>query len=269
MDAYFETRPDQSLTGPFMLALVFHAALLAGVAVSTLYSHRGDMDAGWGMAGGSMTVGLVGSVPAIPLPQPDVVTNSRVVDESKGLYKTEPVPPPKVEEKATPIPKFEKNKPPKYNSRPSKILENKTPPPPNAVPYGGGGSPAVPYSSPAATMKLGAATEGGMAFNGTGGGNFGSRYSWYVEAVNRRISSNWLQSTIDPQVQFAPRLDVTFQVMRDGTVTNIQVTHSSGNQSVDMSAVRAIRASSPLQGLPGDYGGQYVTVDFWFDFHRQ
>ena len=98
-----------------MLAIVFHAALLAGVAVSTMYSHSGDNDSGWGMAGGSMTVGLVGSVPAIPLPQPDVVTESRVVDESKGLYKTEPVPPPKVEEKATPIPKFEKNKPPKYN----------------------------------------------------------------------------------------------------------------------------------------------------------
>ncbi len=151
-----------------MLAIVFHAALLAGVAVSTMYSHSGDMDSGWGMAGGSMTVGLVGSVPAIPLPQPDVVTESRVVDESKGLYKTEPVPPPKVEEKATPIPKFEKNKPPKYNSKPSRLLENKTPPPPNAVPYGGGGSPAVPYSSPAPTMKLGAASEGGMAFNGCG-----------------------------------------------------------------------------------------------------
>jgi protein TonB len=269
MDAYFETRPDQSLTGPFMLAIVFHAALLAGVAVSTMYSHSGDNDSGWGMAGGSMTVGLVGSVPAIPLPQPDVVTESRVVDESKGLYKTEPVPPPKVEEKATPIPKFEKNKPPKYNSKPSRLLENKTPPPPNAVPYGGGGSPAVPYSSPTPTMKLGAASEGGMAFNGAGGGNFGSRYSWYVEAVNRRISSNWLQATIDPGIQFAPRLDVTFQVLRDGTVTNIQVTHSSGNQSVDMSAIRAIRASSPLQSLPGDYSGSYVTVDFWFDYHRQ
>jgi TonB family protein len=87
--------------------------------------------------------------------------------------------------------------------------------------------------------------------------------------VNRRISSNWLQATIDPGIQFAPRLDVTFQVLRDGTVTNIQVTHSSGNQSVDMSAIRAIRASSPLQGLPGDYSGSYVTVDFWFDYHRQ
>jgi protein TonB len=269
MEAYYDTRPQDSLTGPFMLAIALHFALLAGVAVSTIYSHSGDTDSGWGPAGGSMTVGLVGSVPAIPMPKPDVVTESRVVDESKGLYKAEPPPKPVVEEKATPIPKFEKNKPPKYISKPSKLLENKTPPPPNAVPYGGGGSPAVPYSSPAATMTLGASTQGGMSFDGAGGGNFGSRYGWYVEAVNRRVSSNWLQATIDPSVQFAPRVDVSFQILRDGSITNIQVVHSSGNQSVDTSAVRAIRASIPVERLPGDYSGSYVTVDFWFDYKRQ
>src|ERR1700733_11812898 len=118
MDEYFENRLDQSLTGPFMLAIVFHAALLAGIAVSTIYSHSGDMDSGWGMAGGSMKGGLVGSGPAIPLRQPDVVTASAGGDESKGLYKTEHVPQPKVEEKAAPIPNFEKNKPPKYESKP-------------------------------------------------------------------------------------------------------------------------------------------------------
>jgi len=267
MDAYYEPQLHDSLVGPFMLAIAFHIALFAGLVVSTIYSHRADLDAGWGAEGGSMTVGLVGSVPAIPMPRPDVVTESRVVDESKGLYKSEPQP--KVEEKATPIPKFEKNKPPKYNSRPSRLLEDKTIPPPNAVPYGGGGSPAVPYSTPSTTMTLGASTQGGMSFNGSGGGNFGSRYGWYVEAVNRRVSSNWLQSTIDPSISFAPRVDVTFQILRDGTVANVQVTQSSGNQSVDLSAVRAIRASSPLQQLPGDYAGTFVTVDFWFEYRRQ
>jgi protein TonB len=57
--------------------------------------------------------------------------------------------------------------------------------------------------------------------------------------------------------------------MRDGSVANIQVLRSSGNASVDMSEVRAIRASSPLQPLPGGYSGSYVNVEFWFDFHRQ
>jgi protein TonB len=52
-------------------------------------------------------------------------------------------------------------------------------------------------------------------------------------------------------------------------VANIQILQSSGNASVDTSAVRALRASSPLQPLPNDYSGGYVSVDFYFDFRRQ
>jgi periplasmic protein TonB len=268
MDAFYEP-PMESLKGPLRLSAVFHVALAAAIVFLLKPTPH---DSGWGGAGGSISVGIVGSVPAavpaVPLPQPDTVTESRVVDESKGLYKTEPQPKPKVED-ATPIPKFEKNKPPKYNSHPSKLLENKTPPPENAVPYGGGGTPAVPYSS-AQTFTLGSGSiQAGMGFSGAGGGNFGQRYSWYVEAVQRRISGNWLQATVDPGIRAAPRLDITFQVMRDGTVTNIQIVQSSGNASVDTSAVRAIRASNPLQPLPGDYSGSYVSVDFWFDFRRE
>jgi len=268
MDAYYEP-PVESLKGALRLSAIFHVALFAGmVFLMKATPHEND----WGGAGGSISVGIVGSVPAavpaVPLPQPDTVTESRVVDESKGLYKTEPQPKPKVED-ATPIPKFEKNKPPKYVSKPSKLLENKTPPPANAVPYGGGGTPAVPYSS-ATTFTLGTgSTQAGMGFSGAGGGNFGQRYSWYVEAVQRRVSGNWLQATVDPGIRAAPRADITFQITRDGTVTNIQILQSSGNASVDTSAVRAIRASSPLQPLPGDYSGGYVSVDFYFDFRRQ
>jgi protein TonB len=56
--------------------------------------------------------------------------------------------------------------------------------------------------------------------------------------------------------------------LRDGTIANIQITRSSGNYSVDNSALRAIRDSSPLNALPGEYSGTRVGVEFWFDFHR-
>ena len=89
-----------------------------------------------------------------------------------------------------------------------------------------------------------------------------------MEAVQRRVSGNWLQSTIDPRIASAPRVIATFDILRDGTITNIQITQSSGNQSVDMSEVRAIRESSPLDRLPPAYSGSKVSVEFWFDFHR-
>jgi len=117
-------------------------------------------------------------------------------------------------------------------------------------------------------MGAGSATQGGLGFNGMGGGNFGSRFPWYVEAVQRRVSGNWMQASVDPGIRFAPRVVATFDILRNGTVTNVQITRSSGNSSVDTSAVRAIRDSTPLQGLPNDYSGSKVSVEFWFDFKR-
>jgi protein TonB len=255
------TAPE-TLKGPLSFSLILHGVLAALLIGSVVMDHRGDS---WGGPGGAITVGVVGSVPAIPMPRPEVETENRVVDESKGLYKAEPTTPPPPPVDATPIPKFEKNKPPKYVTRPSKVLENTAKPPQNAVPYGGGGTPAVPYSS----FSMGAGTtQAGMSFDGAGGGNFGDRFSWYVEAVQRKVSSNWLQSTVDPGISFAPRLVATFDINRDGSVANIQITKSSGNASVDQSAVRAIRDSSPMDRLPPAYSGSRVSVEFWFDFKR-
>ena len=267
MAALASARPAENLKRPFVASLVFHAVLGTLLFVAYLNPHSGES---WGGPGGATQVGIVGSVPAIPMPRPQVVTENRVVDESKGLYKAEPQAPPKMPFDATPLPKFEKTKPPKPKapSHPSKLLENPAPPPQNAIPYGQGGTPNVPYSSPQ-TFKMGSATQGGLGFNGVNGANFGSRYSWYVEAVQRRVSMNWLQSTIDPSVQFAPRCVIDFQILRNGTITNIQIQQSSGNQSVDTSAVRAVSGSNPVQPLPNDYSGSYVNVEFWFDFRRQ
>jgi periplasmic protein TonB len=61
---------------------------------------------------------------------------------------------------------------------------------------------------------------------------------------------------------------LTFDVLRNGAVANIEITQSSGNASVDNSAVRAIQGSSPLNPLPGEYSGNKVSVEFWFDFRR-
>ena len=248
-----------------MWSVIFHALLFSSLVVSTIFSRRGDT---WGGPGGgnSVSVGLVGHLPGVNLPRPEAVTTSRVVDTSKGLYKSEPQPKPKeVEEPETKkIPEFTKEKTPHYVTTPSKILEDKTPPPTNAVPYGGGGAPALPYSQ----FTMSGATQGGMGFSGPGGGDFTGKFPAYVDAVRNRISSNWLQSTVDPTVRWAPRSQFTFQIMRDGSVANVQMMQSSGNRSVDNSALRAILSSSPMSPLPSNYSGSSVTVEFWFDFRR-
>ncbi|HEY2646227.1 MAG TPA: TonB family protein [Candidatus Acidoferrales bacterium] len=265
--AYTPHHPGaEGLKKPFFWSIALHGLIFGSLTVSTIFSHRGDM---WGSGGGegSVSVGLVANVPGIMLPRPDVVTQSQTVDTTKGLYKAEPQPKPKeIEPDVKKIPEFAKEKTPHIISRPSKVFEDKTPPPTNAVPYGQGGSPALPYSS---SFSMNGPTQGGMTFGGgPGGGDFAGRFPSYVDAVRNRISSNWLQSTVDPSLRFAPRADFSFTVLRDGSVANIQMLQSSGNRSVDNSALRAIQSSSPMSPLPSNYSGSSVTVEFWFEFHR-
>lgn len=247
------------LQRPLLWSCLGHGLLVTALLLAPTLDHRGEL---WGGAGGAgaIQVSLVGSLPAIPLPQPEITTPSRVVDVTRGLYQS---PPPKPPESApVELPEFEHpRRLPK--SPPSRILENPTQPPPNAIPYGQGGTPTIFSSS----FLLSEHTAGGLEMTGSGG-SFGQRFPWYVESVRRRISSNWLQASIDPTISWAPRVVVEFQILRDGTIVNVRLTRSCGYPSVDASALRAVQMSNPLLALPNEYQGSYVTVEFWFDFRR-
>ncbi|MBI1749739.1 MAG: TonB family protein [Acidobacteria bacterium] len=248
-----------SLKNSLVFSVSAHAILLGSLTISNFLSHRGEFWGGPG--GGSVSIGLVAGVTGVPLPRPDAMTTSRVVDESKGLYKAEPRTK-QTDETAKKIPQFEKNKQQRYVTRASRVLEDTTPPPAGAIPYGQGGTPSMPYTQ----FSVGG-SQAGLGFSGPGG-EFAGHFPWYVEAVRRRVSSNWIQSYIDPGVRWAPRAVISFQVLRDGTIVNIELLRSSGNASVDRSAIRSIRDSSPLERLPSEYSGSHVAVEFWFDFRR-
>jgi TonB family protein len=92
--------------------------------------------------------------------------------------------------------------------------------------------------------------------------------TWYSTAAQQRISKNWSQSNIDAAVSSAPRVTVTFNILRDGHITNIQITQSSNNASVDDSARRAIQTSNPLMTLPAACSGPSVGVQFYFGYRK-
>ena len=98
------------------------------------------------------------------------------------------------------------------------------------VPFGEGGPAAGPY----ALFSVGAA-KGGFGFTG-GGGDFGSRFAWYVRVVNQKVSENWLKYEVDPRIQNANRVYVTFDIEHNGRPSHIQVEQSSGVPSLDISA---------------------------------
>ena len=62
--------PD-TLKGPLSISLVMHGVLALLFVGSAVFSHQGDS---WGGPGGAITVGVVGSLPAVPMPRPEVET---------------------------------------------------------------------------------------------------------------------------------------------------------------------------------------------------
>ena len=132
----------------------------------------------------------------------------------------------------------------------------------NVVPFGQGG----PVSGPYGTFSAGGA-KGGFGFTG-GGGDFGTRFGWYVDTVRRKVSDNWLKYEIDPRIGEARRVYLVFDITRDGHPSHIEVEQSSGVPSLDQSAVRALQRIDTFGPLPSDYSGNKVSVEFWFDYKR-
>jgi len=237
----------------------FHLAV-AGAIV--LYAVIGPVTGGgsWGAGGGGDAMGVT-LVSTIPLPANPVRTQNVLANESKGLAQSQP----KAEEKtpdAIPIP----DKDTKKKLKPQISTSQNKPQPveeaDNVVPFGEGG----PVSGPYGTFSAGGA-KGGFGFTG-GGGDFGSRYAWYVKVVQQKVSENWLKYEVDPRITTAQRVYVTFDIARSGQPTHIQVEQSSGVPSLDQSAVRALQRIDTFGPLPSDYDGSRVSVEFWFDYKR-
>jgi TonB family protein len=260
MTAAVANPQELTLRNYLIYSLVLHAVLTIAVISASFFDRRGNA---WGGIGGELGGTKVNLVTAagIPMPKEPVVTESKAVDPTKGLYKEEPPKPPEPKTDATKIPKFEKEKP-LPPSRKSRTFESKTPPPDNAVPYGKGGTPDLPtgYST---TPSDGSS---GVTVKGQGGTDFASRYGWYIEGVKNRIYGNWQQWTIDLAARNSRTMHcaITFTINRDGSLRDVHLSESSGNSTYDNSALRAVQSSNPVTQLPGDYSGSYVvaTLDF-------
>ncbi len=248
------------LRRPLAWSLGLHLAFATFVVLYATFIHsfRGE---GWGSGGGGDAMGAT-LVSAVPLPANPAETTNVLATESKGLSKSQPT----VEEKepeAIPIP--DKNVKLKVKPAPVKTATQRKPEPEqpesNQIPYGEGGPVSGPY-----TMTAGGA-KGGFGFTGSGG-DFGSRYAWYVQAVQRKVTENWLKYEVDPRISAANRVYLTFDISRDGHPSNVQVEQSSGVPSLDLSAKRALERIDTFGALPPDYSGNKVSVEFWFDYKR-
>lgn len=243
----------ERLRNPLVGSFALHAGLVALVMV-------------WGIVGGnverwgdpqSLGGGSVGITPVerIPLPTRDGRVNP-VANDTESQVPPAPVKPlPKAAEKA-PEPDAIAIRSKKNAKKPAPIAANQR--------YKPAAKPNQVYSSPgqAAVSPMYSLAPGG---GGVGSGSvspFGNRFGWYEQILREKVARNWRSQELDSSIG-TPAV-VTFDILRNGTVRNVQISKSSGNFAMDQSAQRAILMSAPFPQLPPQYERDAATIEFWF-----
>jgi protein TonB len=61
-----------------------------------------------------------------------------------------------------------------------------------------------------------------------------------------------------------PRLDadggVSFSILRNGSITDLEIESSSGDPSFDRAALESVQAAAPFPPLPADFHEQFLKI---------
>jgi protein TonB len=99
-----------------------------------------------------------------------------------------------------------------------------------------------------------------------GAGDF--ELGWYKGSVTAALYARWRKPILEGITE--PReVRVTFQIQRNGQVTNPKVEQSSGVPSLDRSALRAVADASPLPPLPPNWREPTLSAGFVFRLYPE
>jgi len=110
----------------------------------------------------------------------------------------------------------------------------------------------------------------GLSGAGTGtggpGGNF--PYSFYVETLKSKITSNWYNPLTSSGISGRFLSVVYFRIFRNGSIGKLKLVKKSGNRFYDLSTLRVVKEVLPFPPLPSDYPELYLGVYFEFEWER-
>jgi len=247
-----------SLRGPFFGAVALHGALIGGFFLSTsLAGHRtsfGALQAG----GNAIGVQAVNTIPLIHHGSPNPVAN----DTESEVPQT-PVKAPDRVKAEKPPPDAIPLKIKKAKKKPAEVAAARQHfrPLEELLPNQITSSSAPQVSNPAFSAVPGSGRLGTGA-NTT----LGNRFAGYADQIRQIVASKW--RTGDVNAQSGPIVIATFDLMRDGSIRNLQLLQRSGNTSLDLSVQRAIQDSAPLPPIPPGFDRDHASVEFWFELKR-
>jgi len=241
------------IVAPFIGSLLVHAGIVAILFFGWYWVNRsheklGDIHP----AGGAAYA--VSPVHSIPIPQRQAPLNP-VANDTQSLVPTLPLKQ-EVQVKLPDKLAFEiPDKKKKQAERPHPKQQYTQPAPPNQV-YS---RSSQALSSPMYNVQSGAG-QVGIGPNSP----LGSRLGWYAELVRQRIADKWQTNGLDARSQSSPAI-INFYIMRDGSIRTPKVVQSSGNPSIDNTALRAVYDASPLPALPPQVTDSYISAQFTFN----
>ncbi len=121
------------------------------------------------------------------------------------------------------------------------------------------------------TLGVGSGTGGGLGF----GSEFSSQiglsnfpFTYYLENMIGRISSNWLKTQIGSGTSDELFTEVVFKIYRDGKISIVEIERGSGIRALDLAAVRAVQSSAPFAPLPDGYEEDYLVIHLRFEHKK-
>jgi len=251
---------SESLGKQLAGSVALHAAVLAFLVFwGTVLSHR-DVWGGPNQGGGSVAINVVNK---IPLPARSGAINPLANDAESSIPTPPPAPKPihraeQEEPDAIPLKGKTRQKTAPVDRSAQNTWRAKQQYQPNQL-YSQAGQALV-------SPMMGQVGSGGV---GVGQGTpFGNRFGNYVMILRQRVAEKWRTNDVDARIHTLPVAIVTFDLMRDGSVSNVRVAQSSGNSALDYSAQRAIYDASPFPALPAAYDRNSASIEFWFELRR-
>jgi periplasmic protein TonB len=245
-------------------SIALHVSMVGVLLVSTWVEHRSRVQWGDPHGGGVGSV-AVNVVSHIPLPARSGPVNP-VANDTQSRVQT---PPPKAKPQpkmkapdADAIPIKSRNAAKRTSeaaSAPNKFRE-KQQDLPNQV-YSNAGQALV-------SNMYGMTGGGGVNIGNSS--PFGAQLGWYANLLRNQVASHWKTADVDPRLQTAPPVVVTFTIRRDGSVpaSSVRIAQRSGNAALDFSAQRAVLDAAPFRELPAEFPRSEADIEFVFELRR-
>jgi protein TonB len=245
----------------FVFSAGLHAALFSSIAIYTSMGLHGNLEWGTPHALGGAAVGIT-PVRQIPLPGRTGEANPLANDTVSHVPlppKPQPTKAAAVDPDALPIPARNAQRKPTYMRSQQYVPYRPSPDRPNQL-----------YSSSGQALSsamYGAQTGSGGVQMGSGSA-FGYRFGGYRDLIEQRVAQKWRTEDVDPRLQTAPVVIVTFSIERNGSIANVKLMQGSGNRALDYSAQRAIYEAAPFPPLPQGYERSSADIEIWFQLKR-